>query len=526
MSIFKNTEEKAFLETMQAMFPNSSYEEIIAIIKRKKNINPEEEEFLRSIQELSPNINYQSITHIIQLMSEKCSDKDLEHLENIMENAISLITDAESLKQQYQQKSAEYTTSIQSLEKQRQSAEQELQDLQQKIEKLKQKEAEYEEKNKRLISRIQEIENQKRLLQAEIDGLNKIIQQYNQQIQQITNQNTKIPTTQYVVEWLPIAENDPIYDTNYKTIQDYINSLIYIHSEKTGLSFEEASDIFFLNNEKLKGLITTIKSLHDQRERSISLRIIITPPEEFSLSYYYYYDENAKYEKGRLDIINRLSTLRFPHYTPQNEVSIPEATPIWTPITETDRIYEQNVETIEDYIDSLITTYANNTQINKEKAIIEFKKYMPAYPALIDSLKKIGIKGNIRSIINKERNSYESEKQFHFGCIIKQIISTLKVPQYIPLEKNKKNNVIPNETKQQYQFLNRELYWKKQITLAYTKIALLEAERQTLLEQLKLAQPNSESLYEQLCNPEIEITNLVDSLFGAPKVGPTVTHSH
>ena len=485
-----NPEEEEFLETMEGMFPSYSYEEIIKIIKNMKRINPNEEEFLQSMKALFPNIDYQNITNIIQtiriILPTQCNSEELIRLESIVNNAKQLIEDSE----QYRQQLAEYNTSINALEKQKENSEKKLQELKQSISTL-------EEQSQRLNESIKEIKIQKEITLAEIEGLKKIIQQYNQSIQQITGYDIQVPTTHYEITWEPIADDDPIYKISCADIHCYIDSLIYRYCEKTQETFTNAHDIFHANNPSLYFYpdITRSPAEIDDEER-----------------------KNTVFEC--------LKKIRVPHYTIKHEAKTPKYTVIWSPISIQDPIFDIVINQFDDYINSLIETFMIKTGASKNQATLEFQKNFPGFDSIIKLSHHVGyFKPKIREICEKNYSSLDlCYPEYQAKYRIKTILSIAKLPIYVPIQTYQEQPSQEINTPQS-QLLTNELYWKEKITLAYTKIALLKAQEQALLDQLNKMKINKENIYEQLSNPELEISSLAETILGSPKAN-TYTGNH
>lgn len=119
--------------------------------------------------------------------------------------------------------------------------------------------------------------------------------------------------------WTKINSDDPIYNTNYHSIDDYIHSLKLIYQEKTGCTWEQTELSFKKNCPELTPLANLIKSFNNKDTPSTaSLRIIIKTPN---------WDARGKHKAAA--IIALLGTLKLPIYGETKQLpSIPRISTI------------------------------------------------------------------------------------------------------------------------------------------------------------------------------------------------------
>lgn len=121
---------------------------------------------------------------------------------------------------------------------------------------LSKAQSEIDETNKKL----DKIRKEYTELLHQADEAKKTLESYSSDLTSIFSPST-------IVTWEKIADDDPIYNTNYKTISSYILSLKTTYMKKTGVSKDECDSIF---EENCPGLHEFVELLQDFSNDSIS----------------------------------------------------------------------------------------------------------------------------------------------------------------------------------------------------------------------------------------------------------------
>lgn len=105
----------------------------------------------------------------------------------------------------------------------------------------------------RLDNEINSLTRSKKSLESSIEELKKMYDSYSVTVSELCKERTEIT-------WKPVSNNSPIYNTNYRTIESYIESLKIEYMDKTGVSREVCDKEFNKNCPGLSQFIEVLKS--------------------------------------------------------------------------------------------------------------------------------------------------------------------------------------------------------------------------------------------------------------------------
>lgn len=173
--------------------------------------------------------------------------------------------------------------------------------LQKEIEELKnnsikQAEEEIAAEKTKLQEKIKLLKKEKDDLVVAIEELKNNFNMYTSNISSITEMES--------VTWEPIKDDDPIYETNYKTIESYVNAIQMEYMDRTGASKEVCTREFNKYCPGLDELIVSVKYFSDSSMKATtSIREILQ---------YEYWVSNCEHIANSIRAI--LKTLKFPKY--------------------------------------------------------------------------------------------------------------------------------------------------------------------------------------------------------------------
>ena len=162
---------------------------------------------------------------------------------------------------------------------------------------LEELENKYDEKKKTLDEEIHKKEEIFNDLNTIIRNLRSELDAYNQKIANLDNPEP-------IVTWNHISKDDPIYNTNYQTIDNYVNSLKLIYCEKMNCSLEKAEIEFKKYCPELDNFTEMLKTFDNNEVQEIAaLRTILS---------YSNWNEEAETDTKMLESF--LRNMKLPQY--------------------------------------------------------------------------------------------------------------------------------------------------------------------------------------------------------------------
>ncbi len=150
---------------------------------------------------------------------------------------------------------------------------------------------------KDINAQIEASRKEKETIQSAISTSRDTLGDYQTKISNILNYDGQ-------VRWENISDDDPIYNTNYQTINPYIDSLKRVYMERTGESKEDTDEEFKEHCPGLQKFISLLCSFNnDEVEETVSLRRILECND---------WDKSSKYD---VEVIRgMLANFKLPQY--------------------------------------------------------------------------------------------------------------------------------------------------------------------------------------------------------------------
>ena len=204
---------------------------------------------------------------------------------------------------------------LESFKEEKEELTNELTELEQKKDNLKDEINKLGDKKDKINTNLEELENKydekKKTLDEEIHKKEEIFNDLNTIIENLRNEldayNQKIanldePTP--VVIWTNINENHQIYNTNYKTIDDYIKSLKLTYCENMHCRIEQAESEFKKNCPELEQFVVLLKEFTNPEV-----------PEVLALKTIFLYQKWNEKAKAKCRVLKTfLQTMKMPKY--------------------------------------------------------------------------------------------------------------------------------------------------------------------------------------------------------------------